>query len=96
LEQPNGIGITSENKLIVSQTNETDWQWFEWDIHQNGTIGQKRELLNVSGLISGNGLPDGLDIDQDDNIWASAPGGLLIFRLISNPSTLTLTLPYLC
>jgi len=80
LEQPNGIGVTSENKLIVSRTNETEWIWYQWDIHHDGSFGERSILLNLTAKLSGDGLPDGLDIDERDNVWASAPGGLIIFR----------------
>ena len=36
-------------------------------------------FANLTSKIHGNGLPDGLAIDKNDNIFASAPGGLVIF-----------------
>ena len=76
---PNGIAI-AEDRLVVSYCNQTRWEWWEWDIHADGNLSKPRTLIDLSGKISGQGYPDGLDIDENGNVWSSGPGGLIIIE----------------
>ena len=44
MQQPNGIGITPDDKLIVAYCNETVWEWWAWQINPDGTMGKKEGL----------------------------------------------------
>ena len=41
-------------------------------------------LIDGTHELSGQGYPDGLDIDDDGNIWVTAPGGIYVYKLIIN------------
>jgi len=78
IQVPIGIAI-KENRLVVSYCNQTRWEWWEWDILEDGSLSDHRVLVDLTGKVSGQGYPDGLDIDEFDNVWATGPGGLYIF-----------------
>ena len=65
--------------MVVSYCNQTRWEWWEWDIRETG-LSAPRILADLTGKLTGQGYPDGLDIDEHGNIWTSAPGGLLILE----------------
>ena len=77
--QPNGIAI-SGNRMVVSYCNQTRWEWWDFDIYQNGTVSEPRVLADLTGKLTGKGYPDGLEIDENGNVWAAAPGGLIIIE----------------
>jgi len=80
---PNGIAISGD-RLVVSYCNQTRWEWWEWDIKDDGSLSDSRILANLSGKLTGQGFPDGLDIDEEGNVWTSAPGGLIIIDTNGN------------
>ena len=53
MKQPNGIGITSDNKLIVAHCNETKWEWWTWKLHEDGSQGPMEVLIDGSDALSG-------------------------------------------
>lgn len=69
-----------DDRLVVSYCNQTRWEWWEWDIQPDGSLSQHRVLADLTGKLTGQGYPDGLDIDEQGNVWTSAPGGLLILE----------------
>ena len=52
---------------------------FAWDIQADGTLGPRRTLFDASDLAANYpGMPDGMKVDKDGNIWTTGPGGVLI------------------
>jgi len=80
MQQPNGIGITPDNELIVAYCNETVWQWWKWQLDEDGSVaGEKTIFIDGKETMSGPGYPDGLHIDGNGNIWVTGPGGFYIY-----------------
>ena len=76
---PNGIAISGD-RMVVSYCNQTRWEWWDFDINSDGTVSEPRVLADFTGKLTGQGYPDGLDIDENGNVWTSAPGGLIIIE----------------
>jgi gluconolactonase len=80
MTRPNGLAFSpDEKKLYIAQSDETAAIWRVFDMKPDGTIGNSRVLLDTTSMVKTHpGLPDGLKIDTDGNLWATGPGGVLI------------------
>ncbi len=67
----NGIGWNRENtRLYFTDTNERTVWLYDFDL-PTGSITNKRPFLQVEGT----GLPDGLAVDMEGNVWCTLCGG---------------------
>jgi gluconolactonase len=81
ITRPNGIAFfPGEKRLLVSSSDPDKPNWYVFDVNgdslTNGKIfysvaGYDKSLL---------GLPDGLKIDKNGNVFASGPGGFYFFN----------------
>jgi gluconolactonase len=80
MTRPNGLAFSPDEKLLyVAQSDPAAAIWRVFDVKPDGTIANSRVLLDVTTLgKSRTGLPDGLKIDTDGNLWATGPGGVLV------------------
>jgi len=78
---PNGIALSpDENTLYVANSDPKQAIWMAFPIKGNGTIGPGRVFADVTKDVGKKpGLPDGLKVDKAGNLFASGPGGILIF-----------------
>ena len=76
---PNGIAISGD-RMVVSYCNQTRLEWWDFDINSDGTVSEPRVLADFTGKLTGQGYADGLDIDENGNVWTSASGGLIIIE----------------
>jgi gluconolactonase len=80
LSRPNGLGFSpDERTLYVSQSDRADPIWRAFDVRPDGSLGSSRVLFDSSPLAKNHpGLPDGLKLDTEGNLYASGPGGILV------------------
>lgn len=81
LARPNGIGFSPDEKtLYVAQSDPKNAIWMSFAVQADGTL-SKGTLFYDSTKEVGKmpGLPDGLSVDTQGNLWASGPGGIWIF-----------------
>jgi gluconolactonase len=51
-----------------------------YDLKEDGTVANGRVFFDATPLVAGRkGLPDGMKVDKDGNLWATGPGGIFIF-----------------
>ncbi len=81
LTRPNGIILLpDEKKLIVANSDPAKAIWYEYEINEQDSLINGRIFYDAtSNLKTENGLPDGLKVDKQGNIFASGPGGIWIF-----------------
>ena len=49
-------------------------------VNEDGTLGKGRVLFDATKWVGKKkGLPDGMKVDKDGNLFATGPGGVLIF-----------------
>ena len=77
---PNGVALSPDQKtLYVAQSDPKAPIIKALDIRPDGTVTNSRVLFDASHLTRGRkGLPDGLKVDHQGNIWTTGPGGVLI------------------
>lgn len=76
--RPNGIAFSPDEKtLYVAQSDPAQANWTAYAVKGDGTLGPGKEIRNVTDRVGKEpGLPDGLAVDRQGNLWASGPGGL--------------------
>lgn len=81
LTRPNGIAFfPGEKTLLVANSDPEKPYWYAFDI-ANDSLTNARVFYKASGYdSSAKGLPDGLKIDKNGNVFATGPGGLWIFN----------------
>ena len=80
LTRPNGIILTPDEKtLIIANSDPKKSIWYAFDLGENNTLTNARIFYDATGS-AGKGLPDGLKVDKQGNIFASGPGGVWIFN----------------
>jgi len=82
LTRPNGIAfLPGEKTLIVSNSDASKPFWYAFDLGQTDSLYNARIFYKASGYdSSAKGLPDGLKIDRNGNVFATGPGGVWIFN----------------
>ena len=80
MTRPNGVAFSpDEKRLYVAQSDEKAAIWRVFDVKPDGTIDNGRVLFDATSMVgSRKGLPDGLKIDTDGNLWATGPGGVMV------------------
>lgn len=81
LTRPNGIILSpDEQTLYVANSDPEDAKWMAYSLDENGMPDDRREILNVTADVKAGepGLPDGMAIDTEGNLYATGPGGVLI------------------
>ena len=84
LERPNGIILSPDEKtLYVANSHGPRPIWMAYDLKSDGLVKKGRVFFDSTayrrkhpGREGGN---DGMKVDQLGNLWATGPGGVLIF-----------------
>jgi gluconolactonase len=78
---PNGIAFSPDEKtLYVANSDPKRAIWMAFPVQDDGTIGAGRVFADVTSMVGSKpGLPDGMKVDQAGNLFATGPGGVLIF-----------------
>lgn len=81
LSRPNGIALSpDERTLYVANSDPERAIWMAYPITTGGMLGQGRVFFDATTWVKQKkGLPDGLKVDKSGNLWATGPGGVLIF-----------------
>lgn len=82
LNFPNGIGFSPDEKtLYVAVSDGQQPRIMAYDVKADGTIERGRVFFDAQPLRGRNnpGSCDGLKVDKDGNVWATGPGGVLVF-----------------
>ena len=81
LSRPNGIAFSpDESKLYVANSDPSRAIWAVYDVDNEGNITSGKVFFDATHLVPDHkGLPDGLKVGQHGHIFATGPGGVLIF-----------------
>lgn len=80
MTRPNGLAFSPDEKtLYISQSDPAAPIWRAFDLRSDGSLGASRILFDASSLTkTRRGLPDGLKVDTEGNLFAAGPGGILV------------------
>jgi gluconolactonase len=78
---PNGIAFSPDEKtLYVANSDPARALWMAFPLKDDGTVGKGRVFADVTRSVSTRpGLPDGMKVDTYGNLFATGPGGVLVF-----------------
>jgi gluconolactonase len=78
---PNGIALSPDEKtLYVVNSDPRKAIWMAFPLKEDGSIGTGRVFADVTSSVgTKKGLPDGMKVDAAGNLFASGPGGILVF-----------------
>lgn len=81
MTRPNGIGLSPDEKtLYVANSDPKLAIWKAFPVKEDGTLGPSRVFFDATKWFGKKpGLPDGLKVDQAGNLFATGPGGVLVF-----------------
>jgi len=81
LEAPNGLAFAPDYKTLYvanSQTNSAIWKAYA--VKPDGSLDGGRVFADSTRLYKkGDGVPDGMKVDVHGNVFATGPGGVLIY-----------------
>lgn len=83
LTRPNGIAFSPDGKtLYVAVSDPQRAHIMAYPVQADGTTGPGKILYDATPLVRQGlpGLPDGLKLDRQGNIWTTGPGGVLILN----------------
>jgi gluconolactonase len=82
LTRPNGIAfLPGEKTLIVANSDPEKPNWYAFDIGDNDTFTNARIFYSAADHGKDEkGMPDGMKVDKNGNIFATGPGGIWIFN----------------
>ncbi|WP_165065450.1 SMP-30/gluconolactonase/LRE family protein [Paludisphaera rhizosphaerae] len=81
LDFPNGIAFSPDEKtLYVANSDPKHAIWMAFPVAADGTLGAGKVFADVTPLAGKRkGLPDGMKVDVAGNVFATGPGGVLVF-----------------
>jgi gluconolactonase len=81
LKAPNGLGFSPDGKLLyVSNSDRERPTWLVYPVRDDGTVGPGRVFAEATAWVGpGEGVADGLKLDEQGNVFAAGPGGIHVF-----------------
>jgi len=82
MSRPNGLAFSPDEKtLYVANSDRSKPVWLAFDVKEDGTLGKSRVFFDATPWVKAGkkGLPDGLKVDRAGNVWATGPGGVVVF-----------------
>lgn len=84
MTRPNGIALSPDEKtLYVAQSDGAAAIYKAFPVKEDGTLGEGKVLFDATKWMNQEGrpgAPDGMAIDTEGNLWATGPGGVLVFK----------------
>lgn len=81
ITRPNGIALfPGEKTLLVANSDPGRANWYAYDIEGDKLVNGRIWATANGADKKLKGLPDGMKIDNNGNVFASAPGGVWIFN----------------
>ncbi|MFO0910087.1 MAG: SMP-30/gluconolactonase/LRE family protein [Isosphaeraceae bacterium] len=79
---PNGIAFSPDEKTLYVANSDPDKAiWMAFPVKDDGTLGAGRVFFDSTSAVKQGkkGLPDGMKVDHDGNVYATGPGGVYVF-----------------
>jgi gluconolactonase len=82
MTKPNGIAFSPDEKTLYVANSDPDKPvWMAFPVKEDGTLGEGKVFYDSTEWVKAKkkGLPDGMKVDKDGNLFATGPGGLHVF-----------------
>lgn len=81
MTRPNGLAFSPDEKtLYVAQSDPERAYLMAFQVLTDGSVGEGQIFYDMTPMVKQGlqGLPDGLKVDRNGNIFTTGPGGVLI------------------
>jgi gluconolactonase len=78
LSRPNGLAFSRDGKTFYVANSQNPPIVYKYDVRPDGTLVNRQVFADFS-KVQGNGVPDGMKVDSEGNLWTSGPGGFYIY-----------------
>jgi gluconolactonase len=78
LYRPNGLALSPDERMLYIANSDQPKKYMKYSLKKNGRLDKAGLFFNAS-TISGQGSPDGIKVDVEGNVFATGPGGVLVF-----------------
>jgi len=82
LTYPNGLAFSPDGRtLYVAVSDPARAIWMAYDVDAGGGVSNGRVFFDATSFVKAGkkGLPDGMKIDVNGNLFATGPGGVFVF-----------------
>ena len=81
LTRPNGIAFSPDEKKMYLSNSDPEYAiWKVYDVGQDGLLKNGKIFFDATSMVPHEkGLPDGLKVDDEGNLFATGPGGVFLF-----------------
>jgi gluconolactonase len=82
LNRPNGLAFSPDERTLYVANSEPDKAvLMAYPVKPDGSLGNGRVFFDVTAAVGKHkpGVPDGLKVSRDGTVWASGPGGVLVY-----------------
>ena len=79
LTRPNGLAFSPDERVMyIANSDAARKIWMRYEVSPDGALDNGEVFFDVTGETA-DGLPDGLKVDINGNVFATAPGGIWVF-----------------
>ena len=82
LSRPNGLAFSPDEKTLYVANSDPDRAiWMAYDVNDFGSLTRGRVFFDATPLVGKEkpGLPDGMKVNRQGYLFATGPGGVLVF-----------------
>ncbi len=90
LPRPNGLAFSPDEKYLYVDNTEPQKLWMRYRVKDDGTVTDGEVFFDATSD-SRPGLPDGMKVDEEGNVYGTGPGGIWIFSPEGRPLGTILT-----
>jgi len=79
LSRPNGLAFSPDEKVLyVANSDAARKIWMRYEVKPDGTLGPGQVFFDATARKE-DGLPDGMKVDTNGNVYCTGPGGIWVF-----------------
>jgi gluconolactonase len=79
MSRPNGLAFSPDEKsLYVANSDHAKKIWMRFEVEADGTL-SRGEVFHDATQVRAEGLPDGMKLDRQGNLYCTGPGGIWVF-----------------
>jgi len=82
ITRPNGIAFfPGQKRILIANSDGLKPDWYVYDLDKDGLLINKKTFYTAQmPKDTYNGVPDGLKIDKQGNVFATGPGGIFVLN----------------
>jgi gluconolactonase len=80
IPRPNGLAFSPDEKYMYLNNSEDDRKiCLRFEVRDNGRLANEKVFFDIT-FDASDGVPDGMKVDREGNVYSTGPGGVWIFN----------------